>query len=194
MKRLFLFSLLLLTLAACSARTLLVTDVDVLSFVNAADLEGDLTVPGSVQLFVPDADGDLLTPDGGRLVDQLPVLDALSGFAVRVTVEVENTGGGALQVAAEFRLAPASDSTDIYDGVQDLKLAETGFQLDPGARRTITLEAELTQGDAGMELITQDGFRVGMKIAATGASSVHYRITGFDLQLKQRPFDLIPSG
>lgn len=193
MKRLFLFALLLLTLAACSARTLLIADVDVLSFVSAADLEGDLTVPGSVQLFVPDADGDLATPDGGRLVDQLPLLDALSGFAVQVTVEVENTGGVALQVAAEFRLAPASDSTNIYDDVQDLKLAETGFQLDPGARRTITLEAELTQGDTGMELITQDGFRVGMKIAASGGGSVHYRITGFDVQLKQRPFDLIPE-
>jgi len=194
MKRLYLLPLLVLALAACSAQTQLVADVDVRSFVDAADLEGDLAVPGSIEVYVPDADGDLLTPDGGQLVDWLPVLDALSGFAVLVTVEVENTGSGALQVAAEFRLAPAADSGNIYDGAQDVRLAEGGFQLDPGASRTITLEAELAQGDAAMDLITDSGFRVGMNISATGSSTVHYRITGFRLQLKQRPFDLIPNG
>jgi len=193
MKRLYLLPLLALALAACGAQSLVIADLDVSSFVDAADREGDLVVPGSIQVYVPDADGDLLTPDGGRLVDQVPVLDALSGLAVFVTVEVENTGSGTLQATAEFRLAPAADSGNIYDGVQDVRLAEAGFQLDPGASRTITLEAVLTRGGAAMDLITGSGFRVGMKVAATGSSTVHYTITDFRLRLEQRPFDLIPN-
>ena len=192
MKRLFFLPLLALALASCGAHTVAVADVDVLSYIDSADVEGDLNVPSSIVVYVPDADSNLITPDGGRLVDQLPLLEHLTGFAVQVAVEVQNTGSGSLQVASEFHLAPASDSSNIYDGNQDLKLTEASFQLDPNTTRTIRLEAELAQGDAGMDLITQSGFRVGLSIAATGASTVHYRITGFNLQLKQRPFDLIP--
>lgn len=192
MKRWIMFSLLIALFAGCSGRTTLIADVDVLSFVDSSQLEGDLTVPGSITVYVPDADGDLSTPDGGELVDQLPVLDQLAGFAVQVSVDVENTGAGNLDVDAAFHLAPASDAANIYDENGDVALAQTGFQLAPGERRTIELNAELAKGDAAMDLITGDGFRVGMRIQATGASSVHYKITGFAIQLKQRPFDLIP--
>lgn len=195
MKRLYLLPLLALALAACGAHTMLVADVDVLSFMDSAQLEGDLNVPGgTIAVYVPDADGDPLSADGGQLVNQLPLLDALHSFAVQVTVEVKNNGSGVLQIDADFRLAPESDSSNIYDGANgDVSLISDSLQLNPGEQRTLTLEKELAQGDPELSLITNSGFRVGMQIKVTGSGTVHYKITGLRLQLKQRPFDLIPN-
>jgi len=194
MKHWFFLFLATALLAGCSARTVFVADVDVLSFISAEQLENDLVIPGSIQAFVPDADDNLTTPDGGQLLNRLPLLEKLSAFAVQVSVEVENTGSGTLDVSSEFRLAPVGDDKDIYDGVDDMKLAEASFHLAPGSKDTITLTAELEKGDPAMRLITNEGFRVGMKIKALGTSTAHYKITDFSLLLKQRPFDLIPDN
>ncbi len=191
MKRWIALATLLVALSACSGRTVVTAEVDVLSFLDAADLTQELTVPGSIEVYVPDADDNLTTPDGGYLVDSMPLLDQLTGFGVRVEIELENTGSGALDVAASFRLAPASDSTNIYDGNNDVALVEATASLAPGATQTVVLEASLAQGDPNLDLITGDGFRIGLDVRATGSSTVRYRLTGFALTLSQRPFDLI---
>ncbi len=191
MKRWIALATLLVALSACSGRTVVTAEVDVLSFLDTADLTQELTVPGSIEVYVPDADDNLTTPDGGYLVDAVPLLDQLTGFGVRVEIELENTGSGALEVGATFRLAPASDSVNIYDGNDDVALADASASLAPGATQTVVLEATLAQGDPKLDLITGDGFRIGLDVRATGSSTVRYRLTGFTLVLQQRPFDLI---
>ncbi|WP_456411217.1 hypothetical protein [Oceanithermus sp.] len=191
MKRWIALATLLVALSACSGRTVVTADVDVLSFLDEVDLSQEVTVPGSIEVYLPDADDNLFTPDGGYLVDSVPLLDQLTGFGVRVEIELENTGSDTLDIAASFRLAPASDSANIYDGNNDVALAEATASLAPGATQTVVLEASLAQGDPNLDSITSDGFRIGLDVGITGSSTVRYRLTGFALTLSQRPFDLI---
>ncbi|HGY09884.1 MAG TPA: hypothetical protein ENK37_07520 [Oceanithermus profundus] len=194
MKRITALLTLAVLLAACSARTVLVADVDVLSFVDSSEVEGDLAVPGSIDVYVPDADDNLITPDGGQLVTQAPLLDRMSGFAARIAVEVRNDGATDLSVSGAFHLAAASDSANIYDGTDDLKLAEVELTLPAGATQTLELNVELDEDDPALDLLSADGFRVGMAIHASGNGQAHYRIAAFSLVLKARAFDLLPGN
>jgi len=192
MKKFFLLTL-LAALTACSGHTLIVADVDLLSLAgDTAGLSGDLAVTGSAQVYVPDSDNNLATPDGGYLVGGLPTLDDLYGFGVELTVAVENTGAGPLTFSADFRLASAADSTNIYDGSGDVSLASKTITLDPGESGQVELAATLERGDANLALISDQGFRVGVSLAASGTTTVHYQLTAFRVIAEQRPFDLIP--
>jgi len=194
MKKLLLLMAALAVLTACSAHTVVVADLDLLSFAQGAEgLEGDLTVPGNMQVYIPDADDNLATPDGGELISDLPTLDELHGLGIDVVADVENTGGAPLDLQADFRLAPASDSSNIYDGVDDISLTTSSLHLDAGASGQLHLRAELQKGDPGLELVTSDGFRVGVELQVSGSSTIHYQVTGFHVVLEQRPFDLIPE-
>lgn len=193
MKKLLMLALALAALTACSAHTVVVADVDLLSLSGeTAGLAGDLTVSGNVQIFVPDADDNLFTPDGGYLVDGLPTLEDLYGFGIDLVVEVENTGSGPLTFTADFRLSSTDDSTNIYDGAEDVSLASSSINLEPGESGSVELTAVLEQGDPNLALISDQGFRVGVSLAASGTTSVHYELTSFSVVAKQRPFDLIP--
>ncbi len=194
MKKLLLLLATLAVLTACSAHTVVVADLDLLSFAQGTEgLEGDLTVPGSMQVYIPDADDNLATPDGGELISDLPALDELHGLGIDVVADVENTGSGPLDLQADFRLAPASDSSNIYDGAGDTSLTNTSLHLDAGASGRVHLEAHLQKGDPALDLVTSDGFRVGVEIQVSGSSTIHYQVTGFHVVLEQRPFDLIPE-
>ena len=185
--------LLLFALAACSAHTIIVADVDLLSLAGAADeLSGDITVPGNIQVYLPDADDNLLTPDGGYLIDGLPVLENIYGLGIELEVAVKNTGSGSLSFSTDFRLSAADDNLNIYDTIKDVSLAKDSLDLDPGDSGIIKLAATLEQGDANLSLISNDGFRVGVALAASGNTTAHYEITGFKVIAKQRPFELIP--
>ncbi len=193
MKKLALLTLALVALTACSAHTIVVADVDLLSLAGDTDgLTGDLTVSGNVQVYIPDADDNLFTPDGGYLVDGLPTLSDLYGFGVDLVVSVENNGSGPLTFTADFRLSAADDIANIYDGADDVSLASNTIDLGPGESGTVELTATLERGDANLALIDDQGFRVGVSLAATGNTSIHYELTGFRVIAKQRPFDLIP--
>jgi len=195
MKKLLLLTISLLALVSCSAHTVVVADIDLLSLAGdtAAELEGDVTVPGSIQLFIPDADGAPYTPDGGYLIDGIPALSSINNLAISLAVAVENTGSGPLTFTADFRLGKADDSSNIYDDVDDVSLASSTVDLAPGENGTVKLAAEIDGDDPNMELVGSDGFRVGVKLAANGSTSVHYRVTEFRIVAKQRPFDLIPA-
>lgn len=192
MKRWIVLATLLAALSACSGRTVVTAEVDVLSFLDASSLDQELTVPGFIEVYVPDADDNLVTPDGGYLVKSVPLLDRLVGFGVRVEIELENTGSGQLEILASFHLAPANDSANIYDGNDDVSLTDTSVSLAAGTTQTIVLEAAIAQGDSNLALITGEGFRIGLYVRANGSSTVSYRLSGLTLTLQQRPFDFIP--
>jgi len=193
MKKLLLIIFTLAVLTACSAHTIIVADVDLLSLSDETNgLSGDLTVSGNIQIYVPDADNNLFTPDGGYLVDGLPTLDDLYGFGVELTVAVENTGTGPLTFTADFRLSSADDIANIYDTLEDVSLVSKSIDLNPNESGTVKLTANLERGDPELSLITSNGFRVGVSLAASGNTSVHYELTGFRVIAEQRPFDLIP--
>ncbi|WP_457637060.1 hypothetical protein [Oceanithermus sp.] len=194
MKKLsILLALAVAALTACSAHTIVAADVDLLSLIGGSnELSGDVTIPGSIQIYVPDADGNLATPDGGFLVDNLPVLEDLYGFGVDLVVAVKNTGTDQLTFSADFRLSSADDSANIYDGVEDVSLASSSVSLGPGESSTVELSANLEKGDPNLALISNQGFRVGIALTASGTTSVHYELTNFKVFIKQRPFDLLP--
>jgi len=193
MKKTFLLFTALIVLTACSAHTIVAADVDLLSLASDSEgLSGDLTVPGAIQIYVPDADDDLLTPDGGYLIDNLPTLSELYGFGISLTVEVKNTGSGPLTFGADFRLASADDSTNIYDGNNDVSIASDSVDLDPGESGTVELNATLSKDDPNLSLITENGFRIGVALEATGSTTVQYELTSFRVIVEQKPFDLIP--
>jgi len=195
MKKLLLLLATLAVLTACSAHTVVVADLDLLSFAQGTEgLEGDLNIPGSIQVYVPDADGDLATPDGGQLISDLPALDVLSGLGIDFVADVENTGSAPLDLQANFRLAPTSDSSNIYDGIGgDTSLTNSSLHLDAGASGQLRLQIHLQKGDPALDLVTGDGFRLGVELRVNGSSTIHYQITGFHVVLEQRPFDLIPE-
>jgi len=193
MKKLLLLTVSLLALVSCSAHTVVVADIDLLSLAgdSTTDLSGDVTVPGSIQLYIPDADGAPYAPDGGYLVGSIPALSSINEFEISLAVDVENTGSGPLTFTADFRLGKADDSANIYDDVDDVSLASSTVDLAPGESGTVELAASLGD-DPNLDLITNDGFRVGVELAASGSTSVHYELTKFKVVAKQRPFDLIP--
>ena len=194
MRRLFLILASLAVLTACSAHTIVVADIDLLSLAQGTGgLEGDFNVPGNVGLYVPDADNNPYAPDGGYQISDLPALDHIYGLGVDVVVNIKNTGSGALDLQAEFRLAPADDNVNIYDGVEDVELANASLHLGAGEQGQLRLQATLEKGDQRLALITSDGFRIGVHLQVTGSSSVHYQLSKFNLTVEQRPFDLIPA-
>ena len=194
MKKLLMLAVSLLALVACSAHTVVVADIDLLSLAgdDAIGISGDVTVPGSFQLYIPDADDAPYTPDGGYLVGSIPALSSINEFEIALAVDVVNTGSGPLTFTADFRLSKPDDSANIYDSVDDVSLANSTVDLAPGESGTVELTASFGNNDPNLDLITNDGFRVGVELAANGNTSVHYEITEFKVVIKQRPFDLIP--
>ncbi|GEM_PF-1498124 len=196
MKKTLLLLGILVAMTACSGKTVLTSKVDVLSFVNSSggsQTSGDVNVPGSIRIYVPDADGNILSPDAGLLVDGVPVLQDLYGFAVELKIAVKNTGSSPITASADFRLARAADDANIYDGHDDSSLSHASISLAPGASGTVSLNAVLRQGDPQLDLVNQDGFRIGVELDASGNGDIHYEITSFIVSLQQKPFSLIPD-
>jgi len=193
MKKFLFLTITLLTLAACSAHTIIAADVDVLSLADDPDsLKGDVTIPGNIHLYVPDADDNLYTPDGGYLVEGLPALNDLYGFEIKLAVLIKNTGSGELTLDVDFRLSSHDDTTNIYDHIKDVSLASDTIKLNAGESKVLRLESSLERDDPNLSLISNEGFRIGVSLTATGSTSAYYELTEFNILVKERPFDFLP--
>jgi len=190
MKRWILFLAILAVLSGCNGRTVVTTEFDLLSFLGS-EPSVELPVLGAFEMFFPDGGGGYVAPDGGYLFDRFPLVEPLLGFGASAEIQLTNTGDGPVTFAASMRLAPASDEANIYDGIGDVELAGAETALAAGATQSVRLEGYLEQGDSRLELITNEGFRIGLRLYVSGEGSLELRLTGLTVTLEQRPFDLL---
>ena len=188
MRRIALILLTLGVLAGCSGHTRYTAEVDVLSFLPEDDASGELDLV-STTIYLPDADGDLTTRDGGFLA-QVPeqVVDGLDRAGFNFAATVENTGSAPTGVSVELYLAPSSEDSDIYQPQYRVEGAD--LELGTGESGELSLAVSLSEdeNEEAYRRIRDGGgeFRVGVKVS-TDAGSLSYELTDLRVSLTTKP-------
>jgi len=192
MKKLIFLLLSIIVLIGCSAHTLYTVDFDLLALIDDPEIiSGDVYIPGSVRLYLPISDGNLLNPDNGYLISPAPAFSDIYGFAVDFVLDFTNTGTSPLSIAADLRISNIEDA-NIYDHITDKSLVSDSVTLNPGETSSIHLATTLDRDDQRLSLIDYRGFRVGLMLSINGTTTAHFQADSFRIIIKQRPFDLIP--
>jgi len=192
MKKIKYFFLLLIILFGCSANTLYTIDFDLLTLLDDPNsMSGDLYIPGSIQAFLPDSDGNPLNPDGGYLINASPTFSDIHQFVVAIELEISNLGTSSISIALDLRLSNVDDA-NIYDQITDVSLAADSVILDPGDTVMMQLSTSLDSEAPKLSLIDPRGFRIGLMLSTSGSTTIHFQAESFRIIIKQRPFDLIP--
>ncbi len=165
MRKTLALAAILVVLAGCSMQTRYTLSVDVLSFLGD-EVEGNVP-SGAFEVYLPDDDGDLATPDlDGTLVEGGLGADRLEAARLELTATITNTGATPLDLSAEAYVGD-KDTTDLYHGGGTL-LGSASLNLDPGESGALTLVVELKPGDPGFDLVAAGSFRVGTKLHGSG--------------------------
>ncbi len=168
--RRFLILALGLVLAGCGMQTRYTVEVLGHTFVAESDKSGDFGA-GSLDLFLPDADGDVTTPDGGFLA-QVPsaVVDHLYAARATLAVDLTNTGSSDLTAALDFYLAPASETANIYQPAY--RVDGASLVVPPGETGRLVLDLRLTKDAhrAAYQRLKDSGgaFRIGLHLSLNG--------------------------
>lgn len=173
-----------LLLAGCGMQTRYTVAVLGHTFVAESDKSGDFGA-GSLNLYLPDADGDVTTPDGGFLA-QVPsaVVDHLFAGRTTLAVALTNTGSSDLNAALDFYLAPASETGDIYQ--PPYRVDGSSLVVPPGETGRLVLDLRLApdaHSTAYQRLKDSGGaFRIGLHLSLNGDGG-RYRLETATLAL-----------
>jgi len=174
-------------LAGCSMHTRYTIELDVASFINPP-ARGQLALPfkASFTLFLPDEDGNPLTPDPDGIVihSVLPSDRYLIRASLDLAIAVKEIGGAPLEFTVEVYVAPP-DANDLYHG-EGTRIGKGELRLEPSAQGTFFLALELVSGNPGFDLISDESFRLGIKLAGS-AKGFKYELTTLNLALTTRP-------
>jgi len=169
MRRFFILAL-VLVLAGCGMQTRYTVEVLGHTFVAESDKSGDFGA-GSLDLYLPDADGDVTTPDGGFLA-QAPsaVVEHLYAAQAVLAVDLTNTGSTDLTAALDFYLAPASETGNIYQ--PPYRVDGATLVVPPGEAGRLVLDLRLAKDahrTAYQRLKDSGGaFRIGFHLRLSG--------------------------
>ncbi len=168
--RRFLILALGIVLAGCGMQTRYTVEVLGHTFVAESDKSGDFGA-GSLDLYLPDADGDVTTPDGGFLA-QAPsaVVEHLYAAQAVLAVDLTNTGSTDLTAALDFYLAPASETGNIYQ--PPYRVDGATLVVPPGEAGRLVLDLRLAKDahrTAYQRLKDSGGaFRIGFHLRLSG--------------------------
>ncbi|GIW32685.1 hypothetical protein [Meiothermus sp.] len=182
MPRLALIALILL-LAACSAATRYVIDVNVLSFIPQN--QRSITIPTGYYLAVyPGLEGQLVP---------LPLsLDILERGQIAVQASVTNTGTLPLTGSYEIRLAPESDTNLNDNSGGDVGLGSTSLNVAAGQSQSIetTIQLSTNQNSTAFNIIKSGSFRIAIRVEVN-SSGGRFDLTGARVSVTGRPFAVI---
>lgn len=195
MKTLYvLFLPLALLLAACSGHTTTAVRINLASFIPTAYASGDLQVVGTQgALYIPVQSNAPYTPNGGRLVDLGGQINALEQASIRVTANIDNTGSTLLEATIGTRVAPSSDSTNIYNAIGgDVSVGTAQVSVAPGKTAPLSLDINLpVDNPVAFNLIKSGRFRVGVSLSIASGSTLHYTLTTAEIIVSGKLFQLI---
>ena len=183
MRRFFILAL-GLVLAGCGMQTRYTVEVLGHTFVAPDDRSGDFGA-GSLDLYLPDADGDVTTPDGGFLA-QVPsaVVDHLYAARAVLAVDLTNTGSSDLTAALDFYLAPASETANIYQ--PRYRVDSTNLVVPSGdtGRLVLDLRLAIDAHSAAYQRLKNSGgaFRIGFHLRLNGDGG-RYQVDSASLAL-----------
>jgi len=186
MRKLIALLFALFLLAGCGMQTRYTLLAHVADFLDPEQKSGEVESPApiDVELYLPDDDGDLKTPDqDGHLVQLVGKPDAVEALALTIAALVTETGGQNLELTAGLYLAEA-DADAIY--IDEYKVTETSLTLAPKESGTLTLNLELSRSDPAFSRIGEEGFRVGVKLTAKNAKGFRYELKTLDASLTTR--------
>ncbi|KGQ22071.1 hypothetical protein [Thermus filiformis] len=183
------WKLILLTglLAACSGHTVYRLEVDLLSFLPEDQRSGSLTLQaGSAETVLPGNEGQ---PVG------LPGSEALVDAWMQVALDLTNQTDADLSGALEVRVGPEND-TNLFDGSGDVLWGSASVSIPQGGNGSLSLDFTLdpNANPSVYNLVRSGRFRVAAKVSlSAGAGDVDYTWKQADLNLRLKPFNLIPN-
>lgn len=187
----YLFPLLLLV-TGCSAHTLTTIKTDIVPFIPETSRSGDINVTSTS--YIPSEAGQAINLNLG---DTLKVLEAAR---IKIRVKLANTGSVPNDVSVMARIAPVSDSSNIFDGgnnpdcrTNDCLLGQGSLTLPSGSNNTGVIEIEVpltpTEKPSALGLIKSGQFRIGLRLQMSG--SLHYGLEVAELTVQARLFQLL---
>lgn len=183
MRTLLLFSLALLLLTGCSARTRYTVVVDAANYISNKS--------GSIPTAATES--TVLVPDNkkeGQPIS-LPKQDVVEEAKLNVKAALSNTGSSDMTGSLEVRLSDYND-TDLTDGNSDFSLSKVTIAIPPGNSQTVLLDAVInsTQNANALKLIQGGSFRMVFILKVTSPGGT-YTLTQARISVTGRPFALI---
>lgn len=183
---------LLLLATACSAHTLTTIKTDIVPFIPEGSRSGEINVTSTS--YIPSEAGQAISLNLG---DTLKVLEEAR---IKIRVGLENTGSVPNDVSVMARIAPVSDSTNIFDGgsntdcrTNDCLLGQGSLTLPSGSNNAGVIEIEVpltpTEKPSALELIKSGQFRIGLRLQMNG--SLRYGLEQGELTVQARLFQLL---
>lgn len=178
--------LLLIGLAACSAKTRYTLSVDLASFLPAGQRAGTLNLITSGSVIFPDSSSSVPLPSLN--------LKAIEKASVELALVVSNNSG-TTSFSYELYIAPASD-TNVGDGQGgEFKVGSEVVNLAAGEQnRSIVTNVALsqTQNGGAYTLIAQGGsIKYAIKLTSTTALNLDYELTTAKLGITVRPLGFL---
>ncbi|WP_148225951.1 hypothetical protein [Allomeiothermus silvanus] len=181
---------LVLLLSACSAHTLTTIKTDLVPFIPQGSRSGETNTPGTQ--YVPSQAGQAIQLNLG---DALKVLE---GARIKIRVKLENTSSVDNTVSVVARIAPVSDSSNIFDGgnntdcqTNDCLLGQGSLTLPAGSNNAIEIDVPITPTAnlSALALLKSGQFRIGLSLQVSG--SLRYTLEQGQLTVQARLFQLL---
>lgn len=183
---------LLLLATACSAHTLTTIKTDLVPFIPQGSRSGETNTSGTQ--YVPSQAGQAIQLNLG---DALKVLE---GARIKIRVKLENTSSVDNTVSVVARIAPVSDSSNIFDGgnntdcqTNDCLLGQGSLTLPAGSNNADTIEIDVpitpTANPSALALLKSGQFRIGLSLQVSG--SLRYTLEQGQLTVQARLFQLL---
>jgi hypothetical protein len=187
--RVLLAAIAVLSLSACSTKTLININLDAESFLPPDTRENAVPVTaGSFRTRLPDDDGDAVNgndPDGA--VINLSALSVLERASLNVRLRLDTSATGALALY----IAPGN-TTNLYQPQYRVLQGSTA-SADLSANVVLSATSSDPAQVQAFNAIKSGSFRIGVEASGTagGTSSVKYRVENLDVSVSGYPIRLL---